>query len=158
MWCAGATSAFPIHPCAHISKSYNLVILCAMHVVELSYVSRNLFLTDLLSATFTLYYLCTHFTHTHTIFLCMGISDSDAVLMNAEKKRQKSLQCNSKISTKRFSALMGAVSAVGDSKRSSAVDDLNCHTQPSQVLALTSAVKCGCMLHMVSSLYCFQFG
>ena len=76
----------------------------------------------------------------------MGISDSDAVLMNAEKKRQKSLQCNSKISTKCFSALMGAVSAVGDSKRSSAVDDLNCHTQPSQVLALTS--RCQMWLHV----------
>ena len=118
-----------------------------MHVVELSYVSRHLFLTDLLSATFTLYYLCTHFTHTHTIvFLCMGISDSDAVLMNAEKKRQKLLQCNSKISTKCFSALKDAVSAVGDSKRSSAVDDLNCHTQPSQVLALTS--RCQMWLHV----------
>ena len=94
----------------------------------------------------TCYLLPLHFTncaHTSPIltllfFLCMGISDSDAVLMNAEKKRQKSLQCNSKISTKRFSALMGAVSVVGDSKCSSAIDDLNCHTQPSQVLALTS--------------------
>ena len=37
--------------------------------------------------------------YSHYCFLCMGISDSDAVLMNAEKKRQKSLQCNSKIST-----------------------------------------------------------
>ena len=76
----------------------------------------------------------------------MGISDSDAVLMNAEKKRQKSLQCNSKISTKRFSALMGAVSAVAASKRSSAVDDLNCHTQPSQGacfnFALSNVVAC----------------
>ena len=118
-----------------------------MHVVELSYVSRNLFLTALLFATFTLYYLYTHFTHTHTIvFLCMGISDSDAVLMNTKKKRQKSLQCNSKISTKRPSALKGAVPADGDSKRSSAVDDLNCHTQPSQVLALTS--RCQMWLHV----------
>ena len=93
---------------------------------------------------------CTTCAHTSPIltlvFLCMGISDSDAVLMNAEKKRQKLLQCNSKISTKRFSALMGAVSAVGDSKRSSAVDDLNCHTQPSQVLALTS--RCQMWLHV----------
>ena len=76
----------------------------------------------------------------------MGISDSDAVLMNTKKKRQKSLQCNSKISSKRFNALMGEVSAVGDSKRSSAVDDLNCHTQPSQVLALTS--RCQIWLHV----------
>ena len=76
----------------------------------------------------------------------MGISDSDAVLMNAEKERQKSLQFNLKISSKRFDALMGAVSAAGDSKSSSAVDDLNCHTQPSQVLALTS--RCQMWLHV----------
>ena len=68
----------------------------------------------------------------------MGISDSDTVLMNAEKKRQKSLLCNSKISTKRLSALKGAVPADGDSKCSSAVDDLNFHTQPSKVFALAS--------------------
>ena len=76
----------------------------------------------------------------------MGISDSDVVLMNTKKKRQKSLQCNSKISTKCLSALKGAVPADGDSKRSSAVDDLNCHTQPSQVLALTS--RCIMWLHV----------
>jgi hypothetical protein len=123
------------------------LISCAMHVVELSYVSCHLILTHLLSATFTLYYLCTHFTHTHTIvFLCMGISDSDALLMNTQKKRQKSLQCSLRISTKRFSALKGVVSADGDSKRSSAVDDLNCHTQPSQVLGLTS--RCQIWLHV----------
>ena len=68
------------------------------------------------------------------------------MLMNAEKKRQKSLQCNWKISTKRFSALIGEVSTVGDSKCSSAVDDRNCHTQPSQVLALTS--HCQMWLHV----------
>ena len=33
-----------------------------------------------------------------------------------------------------------------DSERSSAVDDLNCHTQPSQVLALTS--RCQMWLHV----------
>ena len=76
----------------------------------------------------------------------MGILDSDAVLMNAEKKRQKPLQCNSKISTKHFSTLKGAVSADGDSKRSSTVDDLNCHTQPSQMYALTS--HCQMWLHV----------
>ena len=103
----------------------------------------------------TCYLLPLHYTNcAHTsprltllfFYACMGISDSDAVLMNAEKKRQKSLQCNSRISTKRFSALMGAVSAVGDSKRSSTVDDLNCHSQPSQVLALTS--RCQMWLHV----------
>ena len=101
----------------------------------------------------TCYLLPLHYTncaHTSPIltlfFLCMGILDSDAMLMNAEKKRQKSLQCNSKISSKCFNTLMGAVSAVGDSKSSSAVDDLNCHTQPSQVLALTS--QCHMWLHV----------
>ena len=76
----------------------------------------------------------------------MGISDSYAVLMNAEKKRQKSLQCNSKISTKRFSALKGAVSADGDGKRSSGVDDVARHEPPSQVLALT--LRCHMWLHV----------
>ena len=76
----------------------------------------------------------------------MGISDSDAVLMNAEKKRQKSLQCNSKISTKHFSTLKGAVSADGDGKRSSGVDDLARNEPPSQVLALTS--RCHMWLHV----------
>ena len=76
----------------------------------------------------------------------MGISDSKTVLMNAEKKRQKSLECNLKISTKRLSALKGAVLADGDSKRRYAVDDLNCHTQPSQVLALT--LRCQMWLHV----------
>ena len=33
-----------------------------------------------------------------------------------------------------------------DSKRSSVVDDINCHTQPSQVLALTS--RCQMWLHV----------
>ena len=118
-----------------------------MHVVELSYVSSHLFLTDLLSATiYTILIVHTLHPYSHYCFLCMGISDSHAVLMNAEKKRQKLLQCNLKISTKRLSALMGAVLAVGDSKRSSAVDDLNCHTQPSQVLALTS--HCQMSLHV----------
>ena len=76
----------------------------------------------------------------------MGISDSDVVLMNTKKKGQKSPPRNSKISTKRLSALKGAVPADGDSKCSSAVDDLNCHTQPSQVLALTS--RCQMWLHV----------
>ena len=117
-----------------------------MHVVELSYVSRHLFLTDLLSATFTLYYLCTHFTHTLTVvFLCKGISDS-AAMREAKKKREKLLQFGVWVGKTRFSTIMGAVSAVGDSKRSSAVDDLNCHTQPSQVLALTS--HCQMWLHV----------
>ena len=93
---------------------------------------------------------CTNCAHTSPIltlfFLCMGISDSDAVLMNTKKKRQKSLQCNSKISTKRFSALKGVVSADGDRERSSGVDDLARHEPPSQVLTLTS--RCQMWLHV----------
>ena len=76
----------------------------------------------------------------------MDILDSGAVLMNTKNKRQKSLYCNLKINTKSFSALNGVVSAVGDSKRSSVVDDLNCHTQTSQVFALTS--RCQMWLHV----------
>ena len=76
----------------------------------------------------------------------MGISDSDAVLMNAEKKRQKSLQCNSKISTKRFSTLKGVVSADGDGKRSSRVDDLARNEPQFEVPALTS--WCHMWLHV----------
>ena len=79
------------------------------------------------------------------MFLCKGISDS-AAMREAKKKREKSLQCNLKIYTKRLNALKGAMPADGDSKCSSAVDDLNCHTQPSQVLALTS--RCHMWLHV----------
>ena len=68
----------------------------------------------------------------------MGISDSDAVLMNAEKKRQKLLQLSTRVSTARYSAIKGAVSADGDGKRSSGIDDLARNEPPSQVLALTS--------------------
>ena len=81
---------------------------------------------------------CTNCAHTSPIltllFLCMGISDSDALLMNTQKKRQKLLHCISKKSTKSFSTLKGAVSVDGDSKRSSVVDDLNRHIQPSRCL------------------------
>ena len=76
----------------------------------------------------------------------MDFSDFDEVLMNTQNKREKSLQCNLKISTKCFSALKGVVSVDGDSKRSSTVDNLNCHTQPSQVIALTS--HCQMWLHV----------
>ena len=75
--------------------------------------------------------------YSHCWLFMHGYSRLSRSVDEYKKKRQKSLQCNLKISTKRFSALMGAVSAVGDSKRSSAIDDINCHTQPSQVIALT---------------------
>ena len=71
------------------------------------------------------------------MFLFKGISDS-AAMREAKKKREKSLQFGVRLGKTRFNALKGVVSADGDSKHSSAVDDLNCHTQPSRVLALTS--------------------
>jgi hypothetical protein len=46
----------------------------------------------------------------------------------------------------RYSAIKGAVSADGDGKRSSGVDDLARHEPPSQVLALTS--RCHMWLHV----------
>ena len=59
-------------------------------------------------------------------------------MREAKKKREMSLQLGVRLGKTRFKALKGVVSADGDSKCSSAVDDLNCHAQPSQVLALTS--------------------
>ena len=76
----------------------------------------------------------------------MGISDSDAVLMNAEKKREKLRQLSSRVCTTRYSAIKGAVSADGDGKRSYGVDDLTRNEPPSQVLALTS--QCHMWLHV----------
>ena len=67
------------------------------------------------------------------MFLCKGISDS--VAMREEKK--KSLQHGTRIGQTRYSALKGAVSADGDGKRCSGVDDLASNEPPSQVLALT---------------------
>ena len=78
------------------------------------------------------------------MFLCKGIADS--ALTEAEKIREKSLLRGTRLSQTRFKTIKGVVSADGDSKRSSAVDDLNCHTQPSQVLALTS--RCQMWLHV----------
>ena len=46
----------------------------------------------------------------------------------------------------RYSAIKGAVSADGDGKRSSGVDDLARNEPPSQVLALTS--RCHMWLHV----------
>ena len=74
-------------------------------------------------------------------------------MREAKKKREKSLQLRMRVGKTRYNAIKGAVSADGDGKRSSGVDDLACNEPPSQVLALTSGVICGCMFHMVSSLY-----
>ena len=51
-----------------------------------------------------------------------------------------------RVSTTRYSAIKGAVSADGDGKRSSGVDDLTRNEPPSQVLALTS--RCHMWLHV----------
>ena len=70
------------------------------------------------------------------MFLCKGISDS-AAMREAKKKREKSLQLRMRVGKTRYSAIKGAVSADGDGKRSSGVDDLARNEPPSKVLALT---------------------
>ena len=79
------------------------------------------------------------------MFLCKGISDS-AAMREAKKKREKSLQRRTWIGQTCFSLIKGAVSADGDGKRSSGVDDLARNEPPSQVLALTS--RCHMWLHV----------
>ena len=79
------------------------------------------------------------------MFLCKGISDS-AAMREAKKKREKSLQLRMRVGKTRYSAIKGAVSADGDSKRSSRVDDITRNEPPSQVLALTS--RCHMWLHV----------
>ena len=78
------------------------------------------------------------------MFLCKGISDP--ALTEAEKNREKSLQHGTRLGQKRFKALKGVVSADGDGKRSSGVDDLAHNEPPSHVLALTS--RCHMWLHV----------
>ena len=78
------------------------------------------------------------------MFLCKGISESAS--RDAAKKREKSCQLSSRLGTTRYSAIKGAVSADGDGKRSSGVDDLARNEPPSQVLALTS--RCHMWLHV----------
>ena len=79
------------------------------------------------------------------MFLCKGISDSPAE-REAAKKREKSLQFGVQLGKTRFNALKGVVSADGDGKRSSGVDDIARNEPPSQVLALTS--RCHMWLHV----------
>ena len=67
-------------------------------------------------------------------------------MREAKKKREKSLQFGVRVGKTRFNALKGAVSADGDGKRSSGVDDLARNEPPSQVLALTS--RCHMWLHV----------
>ena len=78
------------------------------------------------------------------MFLCKGISDP--ALTEAEKRREKSLQRGTRLGQTRFSLIKGALSADGDGKRSSGVDDLARDEPPSQVLALTS--RCHMWLHV----------
>ena len=78
------------------------------------------------------------------MFLCIGISESAS--REAEKKIEKLLQLSTWVSTARYNAIKGAVSADGDGKRSSGVDDLARNEPPSQVLALTS--RCLMWLHV----------
>ena len=78
------------------------------------------------------------------MFLCKGISESAS--REAENKREKLLQLRMRVGKTRYSAIKGAVSADGDGKRSSGVDDLARNEPPSQVLALTS--RCHMWLHV----------
>ena len=78
------------------------------------------------------------------MFLCKGILDT--ALIEAEKKREKSLQLRMRVGKTRYSTIKGAVSADGDSKHSSGVDDLARNEPPSQVLALT--LRCHMWLHV----------
>ena len=79
------------------------------------------------------------------MFLCTGISDSPAE-REAAKKRETLLQLGIRVGKTRYNSIKGAVSADGDGKRSSRVDDLTRNEPPSQVLALTS--WCHMWLHV----------
>ena len=78
------------------------------------------------------------------MFLCKGILESAE--REAAKKREKLRQLPLRVCTTRYNAIKGAVSADGDGKRSSGVDDLARNEPPSQVLALTS--RCHMWLHV----------
>ena len=78
------------------------------------------------------------------MFLCKGISESAS--REAGKKRERLLQLSTRVTMAHYNAIKGAVSADGDGKRSSGVDDLARNEQPSQVLALTS--RCHMWLHV----------
>ena len=67
-------------------------------------------------------------------------------MREAKKKREKSVQFGVRLGKTRFNTLKGVVSADGDGKRSSGVDDITLNEPPSQVLALTS--RCHMWLHV----------
>ena len=78
------------------------------------------------------------------MFLCKGISESAS--REAENKREKLSQLSSRVGMTHYSAIKGAVSADGDGKHCSEVDDLARNEPPSHVLALTS--RCHMWLHV----------
>ena len=78
------------------------------------------------------------------MFLCKGILESAS--RGAAKKRENLCQLSTWLGAARYNALKGAVSADGDGKRCSGVDDLARNEPPSQVLALTS--RCHMWLHV----------
>ena len=67
-------------------------------------------------------------------------------MREAKKKREKLLHLSTRVSTARYNAIKGTMSADGDGKHSSGVDDLDRNEPPSQVLALTS--RCHMWLHV----------
>ena len=67
-------------------------------------------------------------------------------MREAKKKGEKSLQLRMRVGKTRYNAIKGVVSADGDGKRCSGVDDLARNEPPSQVLALTS--QCHMWLHV----------
>ena len=78
------------------------------------------------------------------MFLCKGILESAKT--EEKKKRDKLCQLSTRLGTTHYSVIKGAVSADGDGKCSSRVDDLARNEPPSQVLALTS--RCHMWLHV----------
>ena len=94
---------------------------------------------------------CTSSAHTSPILslLCF-YGRVFQTLLPSQKQKIKERSCSSvvstRVSTSRFSAIKGEVSADGDGKRSSGVDDLARNEPPSQVLALTS--RCHMWLHV----------
>ena len=63
-----------------------------------------------------------------------------------KKKREKSLQLRVRLGKTRYNTIKGVVSADGDGKRSSGVDDLARNEPPSQMLPLT--LRCQMWLHV----------
>ena len=92
---------------------------------------------------------CTSSAHTSpllSLFCFYARVFQTATIREAKKKREKSLQRRTRIGPTRFSLIKGAVSADGDGKHSTGVDDLALNEPPSQMLALTS--RCHMWLHV----------